>query len=105
MSQIKFYNTNRVTGVAVTNAASIVVAGSAPPTNPRTAVEIPLHNLTGTLYLRTVNRGATISDADIQLYGVAFTTADKVAQVLVSEGEALWGYATSANTLYPSERW
>lgn len=102
--QIKFFNTNRLAGVAVTNAASIVAEGSASPTNPRTVIEIPLHNLTGTLYLRTVNRGATISDADIQLYGVAFTSSDKVAQVLVSEGESLWGYATSANTLYPSER-
>lgn len=105
MSQIKFYNTNRLAGVAVTNAASIIADGSLSPTNPRTIIEIPLHNLSGTLYLRTVNRGATISDADIQIYGVQFTSSDKVAQILVSEGEALWGYATSANTLYPSERW
>lgn len=103
--QIKFFNTNRLPSASVTNAASIITDGNNSPNNPRTIIEIPLHNLAGTLYLRTVNRGGTISDADIQLYGVAFTSADKVAQVLVSEGEALWGYATSANTLYPSERW
>jgi len=106
--QIKFYNSRKVPAVTV-SAATVTLVSTAvnppPPTNPRTVVEIPLQNVAGTIFLYVENVNVTPSGVEMQNYGVPFTSTDKVAVVNCSEGQQLFAYSASANTLYPTEKW
>jgi hypothetical protein len=101
--QIQYFNTALRTPVALSAGVEAVVCPVQTNLN-RNIVEIPLTNVVGTLFLQVFNNGVTPSAADLQNYGISFTSGDKVAIFNVPPQQALWGYSASANTLYPVEK-
>ena len=101
----------QLTSVSVTTSPTKLLDNSTTMVG-QTAFTIPLHNLTGFLYIlvtpttgREMDGTTTIDATYMTNYGTQWSATDKVATINVSDGSDIFGMtSTGTFTAYPS-RW